>query len=659
MRFASRDYPEPLHNAAGEMVGAVNMLIDVTDSEQGERQIRDSEARFRAIVQATLDCVGLISPDGTLLEINPAGLAMVDADRVDEVVGRSIYDLVAPEDREAVREFNERVCQGEAGCLEFDMIGLRGTRRQMESRAVPLADSSGHVMHLAVARDLTEKKRIDVERNLLAAIVESSDDAIVSKNLNGIITSWNKGAERIFGYAAEEALNKHISLIVPSDHSEDVAHVLNRIRRGERVDHYQTKRRTKDGGILDISLTVSPVRDADGTIVGASKVARNITSEKRTEEALKRSEDQLREANRRKDEFLAMLAHELRNPLSAIQSAVRLARQSEAAEQLDWSMEVIERQAKQLARLTDDLLDVSRITQGKIQLRKEVVDIGPILYGAVDTVRPLIEDRKHTLNVAFGSGLLRVKGDPARLEQIVVNLLTNAAKYTKSGGRISLIAEQDGSDVVIRVRDNGIGIPAEKLPDMFELFVQGDCSLDRSEGGLGIGLTLVRSLVEMHEGAVTASSAGPGKGSEFRVRIPASASPRTERVKVASASGGDTHACRILVVDDNVDSAKGLARLLKLLGHDVRTAHDGNEAIAVAELYRPNVVLLDIGLPGRDGYEVASQLRQSGSCKDTVIVAVSGYGQEEDRRRGREAGFNFHLLKPIDHDALLTLLSAT
>jgi CheY-like chemotaxis protein len=286
---------------------------------------------------------------------------------------------------------------------------------------------------------------------------------------------------------------------------------------------------------------------------------------------------------------------------------------------------VIERQVKQLTRLIDDLLDVSRITRGKIQLREEVVDIGPILNSAVDTVRPLIEERKHELVVSFRSGALRVKADPVRLEQIVVNLLTNAAKYTESGGRIWLTAEPCRSDVAIRVRDTGIGIPPEKLPQMFELFVQGDRSLARSEGGLGIGLTLVEKLVEMQGGTVSATSEGPGKGSEFLVRFPAVASPaRVDAPLLAPQDDEGRHASRILIVDDNADPARGLARLLKLLGHEVRMAHDGAEATAAAESYRPDFVLLDIGLPGMDGYEVARQLRRSETCRNAVIIGVSG-----------------------------------
>jgi PAS domain S-box-containing protein len=487
------------------------------------------------------------------------------------------------------------------------------------------------------------------ERNLLAAIIDSSDDIIASKTLEGVITSWNRGAELVLGYRADEVVGKHVSMLMPPEASEDTKLILDRIRRGEKVDHYETRRRRKDGTVIDVSLTVSPIRDAAGNIIGASKVGRDITETRRAQSAVS-------EANRRKDEFLAMLAHELKNPLSAISNAVKLARTAELNETLRWCTEVTERQVKQLSRLIDDLLDVSRINQGKIQLRKEVVDIGPIINCAVDVVRPLIEERKHKLSVSFGPGTLRVNADPVRLEQIVVNLLTNAAKYTGTGGRLWLTAEHDESDVVLRFRDTGVGIPPEKLPAMFQLFVQGDESITRSEGGLGIGLTLVKNLVELHEGSVSASSEGVGKGSEFTVRLPGAAEFRIEQAQAHATSDSGKRCSRILVVDDNADSATGLARLLKLLGHDVRVAHDGPAAIADAATFLPEVVLLDIGLPNMDGYEVARHLRATSNCKNAVIVAVSGYGQDDDRRRTREAGFNFHLVKPINADALLSIL---
>ncbi len=368
--------------------------------------------------------------------------------------------------------------------------------------------------------------------------------------------------------------------------------------------------------------------------------------------------EELRTNDRRKDEFLAMLAHELRNPLAAISNAVTVTTRTGLREHIDWSMEVIGRQMKHLTRLIDDLMDVSRINRGKIELRRDVLDVTPILDSAATTVRSLAEERKHSLEVVIDRGNLWADVDPTRLEQVVVNLLNNAAKYSENAGHIRLSAEHRGDELIIAVRDKGVGISPEKLPQMFELFAQGDRTLARSEGGLGIGLTVVKKLVEMHDGSITAKSEGLGKGSEFTIRLPAAGRPDVARAKATGPAVQSSRRARILVVDDNVDTARGMARLLKLLGHEVAVAHDGHEAIEVAKEFSPEFVLLDIGLPGMDGYEVASRMRHEEYCKDAVIVAVSGYGQDEDRRRSKEAGFDHHLIKPLDHDALISLLSA-
>jgi signal transduction histidine kinase len=367
----------------------------------------------------------------------------------------------------------------------------------------------------------------------------------------------------------------------------------------------------------------------------------------------------LREADRRKDEFLAMLAHELRNPLAAVRNAVTVLKLSPDEESRNWASDVVERQTRQLVRLIEDLLDVSRITSGKIRLRKDYVDAGSILDQAVESAQPLIDDRRHALTISIERGKLPLHVDAARVEQIVVNLLTNAAKYTDSGGRIWLTAKPEGDQVVISIRDDGIGIPPEKLPEMFRIFSQGDRSLARSEGGLGIGLTVAQKLSEMHGGSVEARSEGPGKGSEFIVRLPRARPPKEPGTNARGTLHSSGRGFRILIVDDNVETARGMERLLKLLGNDARTVYNGRAAIETARTFGPDFVLLDIGLPGMDGYEVAATLRSDSIHKDTVIIAVSGYGQEEDKRRSLAAGFNHHLVKPVDFDALIALLGRT
>jgi CheY-like chemotaxis protein len=367
----------------------------------------------------------------------------------------------------------------------------------------------------------------------------------------------------------------------------------------------------------------------------------------------------LEEAQRQIHEFLATLAHELRNPLAPIRNAVSLMQMGGLGESMvEWYRTVIDRQVTHLARLVDDLLDVSRIANGKITLQRAPVDMALVVENAVDACRPLIDARKHTLEVLLPIERLRVDGDFTRLSQILLNLLNNAAKFTPPGGTIRLTVEREGEQVVLRVRDTGYGIPADLLPRVFDLFTQGDRSLERSEGGLGIGLALVRRLVERHGGAVEAHSDGAGHGSELVVRLPLLALP-------ADAPGGAgpelpprTGLRRVLVIDDNRDAAESMTVLLELWGHEVRIAYNGPDAVGLAADYRPDAVLLDIGLPGMNGYEVAQRLRELPGCEGAMLMAVTGYGQDEDRRRSREAGFDHHLTKPVEPAVLQSLLAS-
>jgi PAS domain S-box-containing protein len=367
--------------------------------------------------------------------------------------------------------------------------------------------------------------------------------------------------------------------------------------------------------------------------------------------------EKIQEDDRRKDEFLAMLAHELRNPLSPILNAAQAMRSSQLEEEdRRHATEVLERQARSMARLIDDLMDVSRITRGKIDLQRETLDLRTVVQRAIETTAGVFAQRGHRLDLSLPPDALWVEGDPIRLEQVLDNLLNNAAKYTQSGGSVRIDLEKDGDQGVIRVTDSGVGIAPEMLPRVFDLFVQADRSLDRAQGGLGIGLTVVRSLVEMHGGSVEVASEGPGKGSEFRVRLPLATRP-------AGGEQGDarnaapTPARRVLVVDDNADAATMLKLLLEMKGHEVRTAHDASTALAEAHQYRPDIMLLDIGLPGMNGFEVARRLRSQPDLTGLVLVALTGYGQENDRRLSREVGFDHHLVKPVDITALDAILA--
>jgi len=488
---------------------------------------------------------------------------------------------------------------------------------------------------------------------LLAAILSSSDDAIVSKTLDGIITSWNRGAQRIFGYTPEEAIGRSVTMLIPHDRQDEEVMILSKLRRGEPVEHYETVRVTKEGRSIDVSVTISPVRDETGEIVGASKVARDITLQKQVQR-------ELYEANERKNEFLAILAHELRNPLGPIRHAAKILRaRTPTPEELNWATNIIDRQTEHMTRLVEDLLDVSRITRGTIELRRERVDVAAILKGAVESSSALMERHRHQLQVITPAQPLYVEGDTTRLMQVVTNLLDNAAKYTDPGGQVWLSGEREGDTAVIGVKDSGIGIPSAMLPRIFDMFTQSGLSLERSQGGLGVGLALVERLVDLHGGTVTAYSAGVGHGSQFTIRLPVSQAQKAmtpDRSEVPLR--GPANHSRVLVVDDNVDSVDTLAMLLRMIGHEVETASDGEAALHKAEEFRPDLAIFDIGLPKVNGYDLAKQIRQRPWAKDVVLIALTGWGQAEHRLRSKESGFNHHLTKPVEFDVLQQILAA-
>jgi two-component system CheB/CheR fusion protein len=385
----------------------------------------------------------------------------------------------------------------------------------------------------------------------------------------------------------------------------------------------------------------------------------DVTVRGALEQQLRHRAEELVEADHRKDEFLAMLAHELRNPLGPVLAAADLLGRDEVAPAAAGrAREVIVRQVLQMARMVDDLLDASRITRGRITLQRAVIDLHDVVERAVEMVRHHLDARRHRLLLSLPPRPMLLEADPARLQQALANLLNNAAKYTDPGGKVTLLAERDGNAwLVLTVEDSGRGIDPEFLPRVFDLFAQEDRSLERAAGGLGIGLTLVRSIAEIHGGSVTVQSAGPGQGSTFVLRLPAPANLRRPHATLPAGGGQAAEARRILAVDDNADAIEMLGDLLRLQGHEVAVAYDGATGLELARTFRPEVVLLDIGLPGMDGYEVARRLRRMPEADTALLVAVTGYGRAVDRRRGREAGFHHHLVKPLDLDALQHLLA--
>jgi PAS domain S-box-containing protein len=489
-------------------------------------------------------------------------------------------------------------------------------------------------------------------------LVQSIGDyAVFALDPEGHVVSWNPGAEALLGYSAEEVLGRDAAVFFVPDEVErgEPEHELRQARDDGRAsdDRWHVR---KDGTYLFASGVTTPMRDAGGALLGYVKVMRDRTDRKRLEEELRHRAEALAQADRAKNEFLATLAHELRNPLAPVSYALHLLNQDVDPDERRRIRGIVERQVGRLTRLVDDLLDISRINTGKVELRKGWVDLGAVVLGAVETARPYFESRRHELAVELPDEPVWLEADAGRLEQVLSNLLHNAAKFTEDGGQVILSAGREGHEAVVRVRDTGVGIPPDLLPLIFDLFQQGDRTLDRSHDGLGIGLTLSRKLVELHEGTIEAVSEGVGTGSEFVVRLPAGTGPDlgTEADAALLAAG---RSLRILVVEDNEDTAEMMRIILEMQGHAVEAVHSGPAGVEAALAFRPDVAVLDIGLPGLDGYQVAQRLRQEPSLAGLELVAASGYGQDSDRRRSREAGFDHHLIKPVDVRELMKILA--
>jgi PAS domain S-box-containing protein len=500
------------------------------------------------------------------------------------------------------------------------------------------------------------------QRELLRVTLASIADGVIATDATGSVTFLNAAAQSLTGWSESEGTGRLLTDVfeVVGEHTGEPAlnTVADVLRDAPRThDDHQKLLVARDGTRRPIEETAAPIRDDQGRSVGVVVVFRDVSQRRRLEEAIRKQVDDLGERDRRKDEFLAMLGHELRNPLGPIRNCLDYLRGNfgkDAAFQRVGGM--MERQLGHLVRLVDDLLDVSRISRGKIELRMEGVELGAAVTRTVDAVRPALEERQHRLELTLPPQPIFVSADPARLDQIVANLLSNAAKYTGPGGRVDVIVGEEADTAFVRVCDNGIGIRPEMLERIFDTFQQADRVAGQVSEGLGLGLSLVRRLVELHGGTVTATSNGPGQGSEFVVRLPA----RTRNVSPAPAPDGPPRArtLRTLVVDDNPAAADSLALVLGASGHLVRTACDGWSALEIATTFKPQVVFLDIGLPGgMNGYDLATRLRALPGMAKAFLVALTGYGQDEDRRRSQEAGIQDHVVKPAEPAALRELLT--
>jgi PAS domain S-box-containing protein len=851
--LAIEDSAAPIRDSRGNVTGVVMVFRDVTERRRAHEALQTTDQRVRATFSQAAVGIGICDLTYRFVDANQK-FSEILGYSLEELRSLTFMALTHPEDRELTHRSVRQLLAGEIPhyFIEKRYVRKDGTIIWSRTTVTLMRSANGEITQfIGVVEDISEQKqtqetlrvtreRAEEVRSRLAAVVESSDDAIISKTLDGVITTWNEGAERMFGYAPREIVGKPVTVLFPLGHIDEEATIIEKLRRGERIDHYETVRMRKDGALLDVSLTVSPIRDVSGAVIGASKIARDITARKRVETALReetrvlellnsagraiaaqldlhtlvqtvtdaatqlsgakfgaffynvtdqkgesfllyaltgapreafekfgmprntpifnptfagegvvrsaditkdarygklaphhgmpkghlpvcsylavpvvsrsgqvlgglffghpdadvfteraerlvvgvaaqaaiaidnarlyeasqreiasreRAEAALRETDKRKDEFLATLAHELRNPLAPIRQAALISKTPTATEaQKRWSHDVISRQVHHMALLLDDLLDISRITRGTLELRTEMTDLAAVLEAAVETARPMIDAKRHTFTIEAPPDPVYFAADPLRLAQVLSNLLTNAAKYTDPEGQIRLRASATSDSITISVSDNGIGITKDGLSRLFAMFSQVSASQDRSEGGLGIGLALTKGLVELHGGTVEAKSAGAGRGSEFIVSLPR----RTLRVRRQGDPIGPrsikTVTRRVLIADDNRDAAESLAILLRMDGHEVTVVHDGKEALAVFAADRPEVVLLDIGMPELNGYEVARQVRENSLGRAVTLIAVTGWGQDADKARALAAGFNHHFTKPVEPERLAELL---
>lgn len=627
------------------------------------------EEMLRSVVDHVIDGIITIDEKGRVQSYNRAA-EKIFGYAAGEVIGRNV-NLLMPEPYHSEHDgYLSNYMR--SGVAKIIGIGREVVGRRKDGTTFPmdLAVSEFFVesrrFFTGIVRDITERKRAEQELRdaeaRIRSVVDHVVDGIITIDEEGSVASFNPAAEKLFGYEATDVIGRNVRMLMPEPyHSEHDSYLQNYLATGiAKIIGIgrEVIGRKRNGSTFPMELAVSEFHLGKQRFF--TGIVRDITERKRLENELRQRLTELAQADQQKNQFLAMLAHELRNPLAPMRNAAHLLKlpglDSQAQRQ---SREIIERQLEHLVRLVDDLLDISRIIRGTIELRRVPMEITAAITRAVETAQPVIDARGHELIVSVPPSPVWISGDVIRLSQVVANLLTNAAKYTDEASRIVLSVERESDAVVVGVRDEGMGISPETLPHVFDLFVQGDRSLARSQGGLGIGLTLVKRLVEMHDGTVSAASPGPGLGSEFTVRLPLlhEADGDDSSTTEVRPHVGDALRRRVLVVDDNVDAAQSIAMILQLSGYDVRCVFDGLSAINAAREFHPDVVVLDIGLPGLSGYEVAQHLRSDERFRSTPLVAVTGYGQEDDRRRAREAGFDYHLTKPVDPDTLMNFVA--
>jgi len=628
---------------------------DISERKQAGKTLHESEERFRLLVEQSVDGILVHDAQSRYVDANPAACRMLGYSR-EEILSLTVADMVEEDEIPRIAPDVDRFASGQTRPSHYRCRRKDGSIFIGEVTGSQLPDG----LFLGILRDVTERRQAEEalrqSQEEQQIILDNTPAMIWYKDTQNRILRVNASAAKSIGIQKEAIEGKHTSEFYPDDAERYYQDDLIVAQAGLPRLGIEESYRLPSGETRWLRTDKIPLKHDSGRVTRILVISTDITERKRVEEALQ-------EADRRKDEFLATLAHELRNPLMPISVGIQTLRLTrDKPEVASRVLDMMEDQMRHMVRLIDDLLDLSRITLGKIELHKAPVELADVVGLAVELSRPLIDQAGHEFHVQVPARPIRVEGDLTRLAQAIANLLNNAAKFTRPGGVIVLTGEREGQEALVRVRDNGIGIQREMLDSVFDIFTQADRSLEKSRGGLGIGLSLVKRLVGLHGGVVEAHSEGLGKGSEFIVRLPALELPAHEAAPLAT--GDETVANvsakrRILIADDNANVVIGMTFWLEAMGYEVLTARDGLEAVEVAARFRPELILLDIGMPGLNGYDVCRRIRTEPWGHNITIVAVTGWGRDQDRKLSQEAGFDHHLVKPVDLGVLKTLLAAS
>jgi PAS domain S-box-containing protein len=690
--FIKADWAAPVQMTIFLLAGVLISLLAESlhqakrKSEENEGKERKQREQLRVTLTSIGDAVIATDAQGKVIFMNEVAESLTQW-KQEEASGKPLEEIFhilneqtrQPVENPALRAIKDGLIVGLAN--HTVLIARDGTERPIDDSGAPITSADGEMLGaVLIFRDMTERRQEEKARALFASIVESSEDAIITKSLDGIIESWNISAEQLFEFSANEAIGQPVTLIIPQERIQEEQLILEQLRQGKRIKHFETVRVSKNGRRLDISLSISPVRDAEGQIIGIAKIARDVTARKRVEQErellLVREQEARAEAeaaNRMKDEFLATVSHELRTPLNAILGWSTMLRRGSLNESLTANaIEAIERNARSQAQLIEDLLDISRIISGKLRLEIKAIEFVSVIKAAIDAVQHAAKAKEIQLQMVIDPAANHIQGDEARLQQVIWNLLSNAVKFTAKGGLVQVKLERKDSMAHITVSDTGEGINPEFLPYVFDRFQQADGTTTRRHGGLGLGLAIARHIVEMHGGTIGVHSAGLGQGANFTVRLPFVA-VHTPTYPPANQPGNERHeetaisvdpavlqGLRILTVDDESDTRDMVKAVLMQYGADVVTAASAREAFETLPKFKPDVLVSDIGMPEEDGHSLIRKIRDLEPEKggNTPAIALTGYVRVEERMRALEAGFQMFVPKPVEALELVSIIAS-